>query len=122
MTDRASSMTSEQIVARFVEISIQQDEAILANEVARFNRLYSDKVVLVEELKSRAGDQRQLLTGLYQHPNPQVRLNAANATLASAPAAARAVLEDLRKNKLYSQALDAGMDLRALDQGIYKPT
>jgi hypothetical protein len=77
---------------------------------------------LVNQLKSRPGDQRRVLLDLYDHPNRQVRLNAAKATLAIAPDAAKQALQTLTENKLYSQALDAGMCLWALEQGIFKPT
>lgn len=124
MTKRLSpkTMTRDQIIARFVEIGIQQDQAILGNEISRVDKLFREKVALVDELKARDGDERRLLLNLYRHPNPQVRLNAAKATLAVEPAKARAALEALTVNKLYYQAGDAGMCLWALDEGIFKPT
>jgi Domain of unknown function (DUF2019) len=36
--------------------------------------------------------------------------------------AARAVLEEIKAAQWYPQALDAGMMLRALDDGSYEPT
>jgi hypothetical protein len=124
MTKRVSprAMTDDQIVARFIVIGEQQDECILANEISRVSKLFREKTSLVDELKSRPGDHRRLLLDLHNHPNRQVRLNAAKATLAVAPAEARAVLEALTVNKFYYQALDAGMCLWALDEGIFKPT
>jgi hypothetical protein len=74
------------------------------------------------ELKSREGDQRSTLLALFDHPNVQVRLTAAKAALAVAPKEARAQLQKLRESHEFPQAGDAGMTLRALDEGIFKPT
>lgn len=115
-------MPTEDIVARFVEISVAQDNALMDDETAAFNRLYREKSVLLEELKSRTGDQRSALLDLFSHENPQVRLNAATATLAIAPTAAKQVLQALTVNKLRPQALDAGSCLRNLEDGIFKPS
>lgn len=116
------AMTVDQLVERFVEIGLDQDRALLENDVEEFNRLFDKMQVVNQELKSRAGDQRRALLSLYGHPNLQVRLKAAKTTLAIAPLAARDVLEAIKDSKIQPQALDAGMSLRNLDQGIYKPT
>lgn len=117
-----TSRTAPELVQRFIDIGIAQDIALLANEIGKVTRLSYEIRDLTEELKSRSGDERHLLLSLYDHPNNQVRLNAAKATLAIAPTAARVALERLAEDKLYSQALDAGMCLWTLDQGIFKPT
>ncbi len=76
----------------------------------------------MNELKARPGDARHALVSLYQHPNLQVVLNAAKATLAVAPDAARRMIEAIAESKAYPQAGDAGMCLDNLDRGIFKPT
>jgi hypothetical protein len=58
----------------------------------------------------------------YDHPNPNVRVKAAKATLAIAPAAARHVLETVAATCYGPEILEAGMSLTNLDCGIYKPT
>jgi hypothetical protein len=114
--------TVSQLVERFIEISVSQDEALLRQEISKFNRLFDQLEEVEHALKKRAGDQRQALIPLYEHPNMQVRVTAAKATLAVAPSAARQTLESIRESKWPPQALDAGMCLRALDRGIFKPT
>jgi hypothetical protein len=47
---------------------------------------------------------------------------AAKQTLAVAPAAARQLLEAIQASKMQPEALDAGMCLWTLDEGIFKPT
>jgi hypothetical protein len=115
-------LTVAQLVERFIEIGVAQDNALLENAISRFNRLFDQKTSVLQELKSRAGDQRRALMKLYNHENLQVRLNAVKATLALEPTQARAALQAIADSKRYPQAGDAGMSLWNLDQGIYKPT
>jgi len=119
---RLTQLTVEHLVARFAEIGSAQDDALLYDEIAKFNRLYREKTSVLEELRSRDGDQRRALLRLYDHPNIQVRLNAAKATLAVAPEAARRLLEDIATRKDVPQGGDAGMSLWNLDRGVFKPT
>jgi len=115
-------MSLEQLVERFEAIALAQDKAILMDEIAKFNRLFGQLEEVESELKSRDGDQRSTLLALYDHPNAQVRLTAAKATLAVAAKEARAQLQKLRESHEFPQAGDAGMTIRALDEGIFKPT
>lgn len=115
-------MTGDQLVEHFAVIGIKQDNALRKSEHAKFNLLFDEKKAIERELRSRAGDQRRLLTNLYDHPNAQVRLNAAKATLAVAPETARRMLQTMADSREYPQAGDAGMTLVSLDRGIFKPT
>jgi hypothetical protein len=115
-------MSVEGLVDRFAAICIDQDQALLYSELAKFNRLYAQMRAIEEELKARQGDQRRALLNLYTHPNAQVRLQAAGATLAVAPDMARRLIESIASSRKYPQAGDAGMTLDNLDRGIFKPT
>lgn len=112
----------DQLVARFVELSIEQDKALLREEISEVNRLFDRLKEIEHALKTREGDQRRLLLSLYGHRNMQVRLRAAKATLAVSPQAAREALEAIRASNWQPQALHAGMSLWTLDQGIFKPS
>ncbi len=116
-----ASMSDRDLVDLFVQIGIEQDDSLNGPGVARYNRLFKQETALLDELKSRDGDRRTLLLALYNHQNMQVRLNAAKATLAIAPVAARQQLELIRASRYQPQAGDAGMSIWALDEGIYKP-
>ena len=109
-------------MALFVTIALEQEEANIDFDTKRFNRLFWEMDKVEGLLKAMPGDKRSALVPLLQHPNLEVRLRAAKSTLAVAPEAARATLEALRKITHTPQASDAGMCLRALDQGIFKPT
>jgi hypothetical protein len=110
------------LVERFAAICLDQADALLYSDVAKFNRLYEGMVQVREELKRRPGDQRQALTALYDHQNAQVRLQAARASLAVAPQTARNVIAIIANSKIRPQAGDAGMTISNLDRGVFKPT
>ncbi|TAK49741.1 MAG: DUF2019 domain-containing protein [Xanthobacteraceae bacterium] len=115
------TMSIDQLIARFAEIGVAQDYALLGRETARYNRLFDQMHVVVEELKGRPGDERRALLKLYDHPNMQVRLRAAVNSMAIAPVAARQMLENIKASNWDPQSGAAGMALWALDEGIFKP-
>ncbi|ACF00620.1 conserved hypothetical protein [Rhodopseudomonas palustris TIE-1] len=114
-------MATSDLVALFAKIVVGQDDALLGNQIARFNRLFGVMIEISEELKSRDGDQRTTLLSLFEYPNMQVRLQAAKLTLAVAPVEARQQLEAIACSKWFPQAGDAGMCLDLLDNGTFKP-
>jgi hypothetical protein len=112
----------DDLVQRFRDLALAQDEAFLQGEQAKVNRLFWQLEEVEEELKSHSGDQRSALLRLYDHPNAQVRVKAIKATLAVAPERARQALESLANSKEYPASGEAGMSIWALDQGIFKPS
>jgi hypothetical protein len=110
-----------ELVGRFAEIGVAQDRALLDDSVARFNQLYREKVKVRDALRAMPGDQRRALTVLYDHPNFQVRLNAAKSTLAIEPVAARRLIEAIAAARIPHQSLEAGMTLYNLDKGVFVP-
>jgi hypothetical protein len=115
------SMSVDQLVARFVEIALAQDVAILEDESADYRRLYRQMDEVDDELGARGREARLELLRLYEHENMQVRLKAAVRTLAIAPARARLALEAISASQHHPQALDAGMLIQGLDEGTFKP-
>jgi hypothetical protein len=114
---KVAGMTADALVELFAEIGTAQAEAIDFFETARFNRLYNRKIAVVNELRSRPGDQRERLFALYDHPNRQVRLNAAQSTYALNPVAARAVLEEIAASRRMPQAANARLSLDRIAEG-----
>jgi len=55
---KLADMTVDQLVERFTAITLDQDKAILRNEHAKFNRLFSEMEAVKQELRARSGDQR----------------------------------------------------------------
>ena len=115
-------MSVTDLVDRFTAAALGQFKAELQSDIAKQNRFIEQGWAIADELKSRAGDQRSALLRLFDHPNVQVRLNAARLTLAVAPTAAREVVQAIADSRQYPQAGDAGMCLSALDQGIFTPS
>jgi uncharacterized protein YdcH (DUF465 family) len=119
---KLEDMTVNQLVGRFTAIGIEQDQAILRDKHATFNRLFDEMVAVEDELKRRDGDRRRELLSLYNHHNAQVRLKAVKATLAVAPERARRMLEIIAESRECPQAGEAGMSIDNLKRGIFKPT
>ena len=119
---KLEEMSAANLVERFVEITKAQGEALLDDELRKFNRLFQQMRAVLEELKARDGDQRRALLPLYEHPNAQVRLKAAKNTLAVAPNAALKILQDIVSSGEYPQAMEAGMTLWNLENETFKPT
>jgi len=115
-------LSTAELVERFAALGLGQFQAELESDIAKENRLLRQMRAVTEELKSRSGDHRSALLGLFDHPNVQVRLMAARLTLAVAPAAARQVLQSIIDSREYPQAADAGMCLWNLDRGVFKPS
>ena len=119
---KLENMTVDQLVERFVAIALDQDRAALHDDNAKYNRLYGQMDAVKQELKSRPADQRRALIPLHAHPNAQVRLKAAIATLALAPEAARRTLQVISDRNEYPQAADARGMMSALDDGTFVPS
>jgi len=120
MTKRPENMSLEELVASFVEIGIAQGAAAEEFRTATFNRLFARESKILDELKRRGNDERRVLISLYDHPNVQVRLNAAKSTYALNTPGARAVIQSIADTKFQPWAGSAGMTLWALDEGIGK--
>jgi len=119
---KLEELSTEELTDRFAEAGLEQFRSELRNDIAEQNKCVDEEMAIVTELKKRPGDQRSALLRLYEHPNVQVRLNAAKLTFAVAPTAAREVVQAIADSKQYPQAGDAGMCLWAIEQGIFKPT
>jgi len=119
---KLKDVTTEDLVERFVRIALDQDKAVLRGDNAKYSRLFWQMDAIKEELKKRPGDQRRALIALFNHPNVQVRLKSAIATLAVTPEPARRLLQDIADSRDYPYAGDAGMTLDCLERGIFKPT
>jgi hypothetical protein len=114
-------LTVDQLVERFVAIGVAQDQALLYDEHKKFNRLFSEMNEVDQELRRRGPEARLALLRLFDHANMQVRLKAAKRTLGVVPEKARQVIEEIKKSQWFPQALEAGMTLWSLDEGIFKP-
>ena len=118
----ASGMMTQELVDQFESIALEQDEALLLGEFARYNKLFRRMSEIKLELKHREGDQRHRLIALLNHKNAQVRLKAAISVLALAPDEARSTLQKISDRNEYPQAADARGIIQAIDEGSYTPS
>jgi len=112
-----SLLTVPELVERFTACGLDQFNAQWHGNIGKYNCLYDEAVRIKDELARRPGDERTALVPLFDHPNPQVRLNSAQWALAVAPVAARAALQILWDRKEFPQAAHARQSLMALDEG-----
>jgi hypothetical protein len=110
------NLSIAQLLKHFASIGVEQDKADEAEDNAKYERLFKQMSAIHNELKSRPGDQRRALVQLFDYPNMQVRLNAAKATLAVAPEAARQVVEIIAASTWAPQCYDARMCLWKIDE------
>lgn len=116
------SLSADELVQRFTNIALGEEEALERFQIAKVNRLFGLMEAVEEELKTRHGDQRQALLCLYDHPSLQVRLSAVGATRDLAPEKARRVLQAIADSDNYPQAADARGMIKSLDKGAIMQT
>ncbi|WP_132029594.1 DUF2019 domain-containing protein [Aquabacter spiritensis] len=119
--NQCSQMTEAEIFDEFRTITEIQKEAAEKNKNSVYKKICARVVELTQDLKDRPGDRRSVLLPLLEHENIQVRLMAANETLAVAPEAAQRTLQEIRDSGWYPFALDAGMTLSAFRSGRFRP-
>ena len=115
-------LKDEQLVELFTKISLEQYDALEEDETEKFNRLYDDMEEVKSEMKGRDGDQRRLLVPLLKHPNAQVRLKSAIATLALAPDEAMKALRRISDENDYPQAAYARGMIEGIEEGRVIPS
>jgi hypothetical protein len=121
-TRALESATVDELVARYADICVAQDRALFHDEYSKFNKLYKEMASIDQELRKRGQSARLALQNLFDHPNAQVRLQAATESLALTPAASLGVIKAIAASSIFPQAGDAGMTLVMLERGEFKPT
>ena len=116
-----SNMATGQLLEQFRVLGLEKGKARLYGRLARHNRLFLQLEAVKAELKSRSGDQRRQLAQFYHHPDPQVRLDAALATLAIFPERAQAVLQTIIDRSDYPQVANAMHALMNIRDGTRIP-
>ncbi|WP_295855349.1 DUF2019 domain-containing protein [Tardiphaga sp.] len=116
-----SSRSVPELVEQFRRLALAKGEASDNGQTAKFNRLYGKLDAVQQQLRSRPGDQRRALVELYDHANPQVRFDAAIATLGVVPDRARAALRMIIDRAEFPQAANARLTLDNLREGGFMP-
>jgi hypothetical protein len=116
------TLSIEELLFRFIDLATQREQAELKFRISEESRVIKEIWRVEDELKIRPGDQRIVLTSLFNHPNRQVRCEAALATAYVAPAASRQVLETIIKLGWEPQSSQARGRLMNLDSGFFVPS
>jgi hypothetical protein len=116
-----NDLNTQQLAERFLQVALQQYDALQKGQTAQHNRLYDIMEDVKSELRQRPGDQRSALLPLLNHTNAQVRLKAAYTLLAVSPDRAKKALESVRDSRVAPQSVNAGFMLEALADGSYVP-
>lgn len=114
-------MTIDELLARFVTISRQQYPLTLNDNFNGYNALFRKLTAIDNELRRRGIEARLALTRLFDHPNIQVRLNAAEHSLAVARQSSLAVLRQITKEDIGPFRLAAGMTVALVEDGTIVP-
>jgi hypothetical protein len=108
-------MTLQEIIELFVQNGIEQDDVISRGQVSKFKKIFGVMAAIDAELTRRGPQARMALVELYDHPNMQVRLQAALVAANVDPTGVRPVLEAIAKSVRMPQAADAREALRDLN-------
>lgn len=121
MKTSLKNKSPEELVQLFASYCIEQDNALLKDQIGRFNQLYDKMAAAAAELRSRVPDARVALVSLFDHPNDQVRLQAAMAAFDFAPDRATQIFEEISKRGVMPQAANATLALSCVIDGSLSP-
>ena len=119
------AMSLDEVLERFEAISLVEDEVAfepdLKEDIGKDMACHHALEAVSNELMARGVEARRAVLKLYDHYNEQVRLNAAIASFAVAPEAARRVMEDLRSSVVAGVFFVTTMMLDDLNSGKWVP-
>ncbi|MEW6768493.1 MAG: DUF2019 domain-containing protein [Pseudomonadota bacterium] len=110
-----STLSIDQLLARFVELCLDDEQAHDLAKVSVSNRLVYEISDVKKELQKRPGDQRSALIALFKHPNLYVRYHVATNLMSVMPEEARRQMQAIADSKQYPIAGSAGTYLLMLD-------
>jgi hypothetical protein len=118
---KISQMSSDELVRAYEEIVVRQDESFKNSRSAMFNKQFWEREAVSNELKSRPGDQRELLAALFKHPKAWVRICVARDTFVLNEARARMHMQYIAEHAWDPYRGEARSALGSWDSG-HRPT
>lgn len=119
---RPDNLTTDELITLFVSLSERQYPLTLNDEVKLATLLVRQQDEIGKELRRRGVEARLELTKLFDHPNIQVRMNAAKRSLGIARDPALNVLRQITKEDFGAFRLSAGMTIALVEDGTINPT
>lgn len=118
---RPTMLTDAQLFDQFEIQAKVHGHNVVNGEAADANQSYWKLNAVREALRARGPRSRAGLARFFDHPEMAVRYYAATELLAVEPVLARTIIQDVKDRGPRPLVLDAGMTLRMLDDGSFKP-
>jgi hypothetical protein len=119
---KLDKLTADELVSLFASLGEQRYPLTLNDEIKLANRLIRQQNEITKELRRRGIEARLELTKLFNHPNIQVRMNAAKWSIGVAREPALNVLRQITKEDFGAFRLSAGMTVALVEDGTITPT
>ena len=113
-----SKMTVEELVRTYEDIVVKQDVSFKYARNAAFNEQYLQRQALADELRSRPGDQREMLASLFKSRMAWVRICVAQDTLSLNEARSRMHMEYIGEHATAPYKSHARSALGCWDRGF----
>lgn len=111
----------QELLDRFVDVCLDQEDALSDEDYDKFNRLYDVRMDIQDELKRRGDKARRSLLRLYDHPNLTVQMFAAAATAGLEREAALAKLREIGARRDFLDSIRANSMATRLEEGAWDP-
>ena len=109
--------TAEELLKAYEEIVMKQNDCFLKEDLTTFNRQYKIQEAIVDELRSRPGDQRELLAPFLDRREPWMRISAANDTYSLNPERSRKYMQTVADYRFDPYRGEAASALGLWDRG-----
>jgi hypothetical protein len=113
-------MTLDELVATYEQIVMAQDQSFLFDKLSKFNKEFKIREAIVEELRSRPRDQREVLAPLLERREPWMRICVASDTYSLNPERSRRYMQTVADYRFDPYKGRAASSLGLWDMG-YTP-
>ncbi len=93
MKSSFSDMSLQELVAAYEQIVMAQDQSLREDKISKFNKEYKIREAIVDELRSRPDDQRNVLVPLLDRREPWMRICVASDTYSLNPERSREYMQ-----------------------------
>ena len=113
-------MTIQELIAAYEQIVLEQDQSFRFEKNTKFNKEFKIRVAIVEQLRSRPGDQREALAPLLDRREPWMRICVAEDTYSLDPERSRKYMQTVADYRFDPYKGRAASSLALWDMG-YTP-
>jgi len=113
-------MMIQELIAAYEQIVLEQDQSFRFEKNTKFNKEFKIRVAIVEQLRSRPGDQREALAPLLDRREPWMRICVAEDTYSLDPERSRKYMQTVADYRFDPYKGRAASSLGLWDMG-YTP-